>query len=237
MAKRATCFSLIFWMVFFGWVFDYPPAFWKNFFKAKNSYLTKTLKFLLVFFIALGWAFLPISSISNFYTNKLGLNIFPKTEYAYALASQNFTTNGTTTWIVPAGVRTIQAKVWGAGGGGGAGGDASGQNGGGGGGGGFAGASINVTPGSTLSVVVGDNGVGGSATGGSTDCGDGGGGGGFSGVYYNGSGFLIIAGGGAGGGGADTTTEKTGGGGGAGGGGNGSAGLDAAGPRFCNCGT
>jgi LruC domain-containing protein len=75
----------------------------------------------------------------------------------------SFTTVGTHTWVVPAGVTSV--KVWVVGGGGGAGGGWSPLNsGGGGGGGGYAHhAAFAVTPGASLSVVVGAGGGGGGA--------------------------------------------------------------------------
>ena len=67
-------------------------------------------------------------------------------------------TPGTETWIVPAGVTTIQVQAWGAGGGG-----ALTNTSAGGGGGGFAQSIINVTPGQSLQLVVGQGGAPGAA--------------------------------------------------------------------------
>ncbi len=76
----------------------------------------------------------------------------------------SFTTPGTTTWTVPAGVNSIRAQVFGAGGGGAGGSTGScGQfcAGGGGGGGGYVDVTLTVTPGQTYSVLVGTGGNGG----------------------------------------------------------------------------
>ena len=89
-----------------------------------------------------------------------------------------FNTEGPTPWTVPAGVTSIIVKAWGGGGGGGGAGDK--MSGAAGGGAGFAKATLNVTPGESLSIYVG----------GAGDCGGddkkftggGGQGGGYSGV-------------------------------------------------------
>lgn len=76
-----------------------------------------------------------------------------------------FTTPGTFTWLVPSGVNTIFVDAV-SGGQGGAGGQASATGGGGGGGAGGAwirGYAANVTPGSTLTLVVGSGGLGAAA--------------------------------------------------------------------------
>lgn len=125
-------------------------------------------------------------------------------------------TGGSQTFIVPVGVTSINAKLWGAGGGGG---DYSSTNQGG--SGGYASGTITVTPLDTLVIVVGGGGgkgykniiggVGGYGGGGYGTRGDasGGGGGGLSGIFtdVNGTSFesltqddaIIIAGGGGGG--------------------------------------
>ncbi|KKQ60711.1 MAG: hypothetical protein US83_C0013G0001, partial [Candidatus Falkowbacteria bacterium GW2011_GWC2_38_22] len=140
-------------------------------------------------------------------------------------SKQAFT--GDSTFVVPPGVTSITAKVWGAGGAGGGGGNGAGRIGGGGGGGGFAQGAIPVTPGETLTIRVGGAGDGGNDDG---NVGEGGGGGGYSAILRSGT-FLIQAGGGAGGAGAADGNSEDGGGGGAGSGANGSngsRGLDAA---------
>lgn len=121
--------------------------------------------------------------------------------------------SGTGGYVVPAGVTSVTVKVWGAGGGGGAGVSSSGV-GGAGGGGGYAKSVLTVTPGETLTVVVGS---GGTKAGGNRRGGDGGG---YSAVLRSGT-YLLQAGGGGGGGGAEGTSSGDGGAGGAGGGANG----------------
>ncbi|KPK38533.1 MAG: hypothetical protein AMJ69_08220, partial [Gammaproteobacteria bacterium SG8_47] len=157
------------------------------------------------------------------------------------------TAQNATTYVVPTGATTLTVKAWGAGGGGGGNGQ-SGGAGGTGGGGGFARGDITVTPGESLTIVLGGggNGGGGSRPGGSggggsgvtsagggtggapgdNDAGSGGGGGGYSAVK-RGATFLIQAGGGGGGGGAGKTGSS--GAGGAGGGSSGVAGGNASG--------
>jgi hypothetical protein len=73
---------------------------------------------------------------------------------------------GTYSWPVPSGVTFIIAEVWGAGGGGYAssGGSSGGAGSGGGGGGGYAKEFFSVTPGATISLVVGAGGIGGSCS-------------------------------------------------------------------------
>ena len=164
---------------------------------------------------------------------------------------QLFTSTGTSTWTVPNGVTQVSAVVVGAGGGG-AGGDSNGNNdeegGCGGGGGGLSYGTFTVTPGETLTIIIGTGGGGGSApagagsNGGSSQIrrgstvllhgggggrgthgipGSGGGGGPSSGPQRDGGGT-----GGAGGEATDNTRGDGGGGGGAGGyAGNGGAGA------------
>jgi hypothetical protein len=70
---------------------------------------------------------------------------------------ETFTTPGTFTWTVPAGVFTIEVEAWGAGGGG-----ASVPNStaaGGGGGGGYSRSTISVTPGAMIPYTVGAGGL------------------------------------------------------------------------------
>jgi len=126
--------------------------------------------------------------------------------------------DGTDTYVVPTGVTSITAKIWGAGGGGGS-GNAESGTGGAGGGGGYAKSVITVTPGETLDVTVG---TGGAGSAGSRQGGDGGG---YSAVQRSAT-FLLQAGGGGGGGGAEGTSSGDGGAGGAGGGTSGVAGAN-----------
>lgn len=117
-------------------------------------------------------------------------------------------TGSALSWSVPAGVTTINARIWGAGGGS----DHSNNRGG---HGGAAVADITTTPGTTLGIVVGHGG-GAPSTGG-----DGGGGGGFSGVFssttISQATALLIASGGGGAGDANNCI---------GGDGNGTTGAD-----------
>ncbi len=160
-----------------------------------------------------------------------------------------------TTFIVPAGVTSIEVKAWGAGGGGGG---ADGGPAGDGGGGGYAFSTIAVTPGETLDIVIGGGGTGasrsGSGTGGdgggggppvagggngrtaSAQMGGGGGGGGYAAVM-RGATFLVIGAGGGGGGGGGNAGGDDGADGGAGGGTNGIAGSDSADATGGNGGT
>ncbi len=104
-----------------------------------------------------------------------------------------FTSAGSSTWAVPAGVTDLTVKAWGAGGGGGGGGIA--DSGAAGGGGGFVTGTVPVTPLENLTVFVGGGGqagLSGSPAGAA-------GGGGFSGVFRT-STPLTVAGGGGGGG-------------------------------------
>ncbi len=84
---------------------------------------------------------------------------------------QEFTSPGTSSFIVPAGVTSFLVEVWGAGGGGGGGGSAcglvcGGSGGGGGGAGAYSRAIIALTPGQTYTVRVGTGGTAGAAGGG-----------------------------------------------------------------------
>src|SRR3990172_6077222 len=153
----------------------------------------------------------------------------------------NYTTSTNTTFTVPAGVTSITVKAWGAGGAGGGGGTLAGAIGGNGGGGGFGNATISVTPGEVLDIVIGGGGAGGTGNGGGNGgaggggggvtaagggvggvatgtMGGGGGGGGYAAVK-SGSTFLVQAAGGGGGGGAGNAGTDDGTAGGAGGGG------------------
>jgi hypothetical protein len=72
----------------------------------------------------------------------------------------SYSSPGTHTWTVPVGVIQPRVRVWGGGGGGG--GGAPGQDAGGGGaGGGYTEGVFSVTPGASITVIVGDGGVGG----------------------------------------------------------------------------
>lgn len=130
-----------------------------------------------------------------------------------------YTTAGTDTFQVPAGITSITVKAWGAGGGGGGGGRNSG--GGSGGAGGYATTTLSVTPNETLQISVG--GGGGAGVGDATNSGGGAGGGGYSSVK-RGSTSLIVAAGGAGGGGGGRNSGAAGGSGGGGGGATGQTG-------------
>lgn len=133
---------------------------------------------------------------------------------------QTFTSQGTNSYTVPAGITSLTFKTWGGGGGGGAG--AATGAGGAGGGGGYVQSTITVTPGETLSIYVGGGGTGGTHNALGTRAGGGGGGGGHTSVYRGATPLLVTAGGGGGGGGREATV---GGAGGAGGGTSGIAGT------------
>jgi len=132
-------------------------------------------------------------------------------------------TGAAQTYTVPAGVTTVRAKIWGAGGGGGyAGGWALGFAGG---GGGYVTGDITVSPGQVLNIVAGCGGINGSASLGvasawpngglacisSSDCRYGGGGGGFSGIYNASSVYYLMAGAGGGGGSSRAANGQQGG--------------------------
>lgn len=147
---------------------------------------------------------------TNWYsTDYSGMVAFGYFAYSY--------TGTQTTFVVPAGCATITAKVWGAGGGGSV---LSGNPAQVGGGAGFVRGSINVTPGESLTVVVGGPGVGGGGDGG-TGCFTnlGGAGGGRSEILRS-STVLLRAGGG---GGASASQPGGAGGAGSGNGGGGDA--------------
>jgi len=129
-----------------------------------------------------------------------------------------FSTPGTTNWVVPTGITSISAVVIGGGGGGSGGDGGRGEPNGGGGGGGLAYGTFAVTPGETLTVIAG--------VGGTSPSGGAGAAGGVSSIA-RGATVLLAGGGGAGGperslttaaGGTSTGTALQGGGaGGAGG--------------------
>ena len=150
-----------------------------------------------------------------------------------------FSTPGTTNWVVPTGITSISAVAIGGGGGGSGGDGGRGEPNGGGGGGGLAYGTFAVTPGETLTVIAG--------AGGGSSSGNAGTAGGVSSIA-RGATVLLAGGGGAGGpertlasaaGGTSTGTQRAGGGaGGAGGlgtaasggtGGGGAGGYSAAG--------
>ncbi len=84
---------------------------------------------------------------------------FNSSKHRYRVQTIQFTNVGSTTWTVPIGATSIEYLVVGGGGGGANGYDNAG---GGGGGGGMAlTGNLNVTPGSTLNITVGDGGLGG----------------------------------------------------------------------------
>lgn len=76
---------------------------------------------------------------------------------------QRYTTAGTNTWVVPAGVTRVYVEVQGGGGGGG-GAASSGGSGGGGSGGGYAEGWVDVTPGQSITVIVGAGGTAGTGS-------------------------------------------------------------------------
>jgi hypothetical protein len=119
------------------------------------------------------------------------------------LVTSTYSTPGSTTYSVPAGVTSVTVKTWGAGGGGG--GASPDRIGGNGGGGGYATATFTVTPSETLTVRVGGGGGGGTGYNTGTNSGNGGGGGGYSGVLRSTTPLIIAAGGGGGGGGNGDT--------------------------------
>jgi hypothetical protein len=79
------------------------------------------------------------------------------------LSPVTFATPGSFDWIVPSGVTSVTVHLWGGGGGGGGSLDGTwaGYAAGGGGGGGYTTATVTVTPGATLPIVVGAGGTGG----------------------------------------------------------------------------
>lgn len=139
-----------------------------------------------------------------------------------------FTAAGTDTWQVPAGVSSIDVKIWGAGGGGAGGGTgASAGAGGPGRAGGFIYTEgISVTPLETLNLSIGGAGSKGIAA--TAQSGSGGGGGGLTGVWRGAiatrGNCLLAAGAGGGGGGGDNSSTTVGGYGGGGGAGTGATG-------------
>jgi hypothetical protein len=88
----------------------------------------------------------------------------PQLRPGFGSNTQSFSSPGTTTWTVPAGVTTCEVEVWGAGGGGGGGGANNAvtyNSGSGGGGGGYTRKRVaGLTPGNTVTITVGAGGAG-----------------------------------------------------------------------------
>ena len=173
------------------------------------------------------------SSINSSLENKTGVwndGNYKGVWHLGDIGTATFSTAGSSSWTVPAGVTSVTVKAWSGGGGGSYGTPGVGV------GGGFAQGTITVTPLETLTVYVGGGGGaggGGSGGAGGTNGGgaggngyvpsgiwSGGGGGGYSAVTRS-STYLVQAGGGGGGGSSDAYSS---GGGGAGGAGTSSAG-------------
>ncbi|MGB4967320.1 MAG: hypothetical protein WBO35_03915 [Candidatus Saccharimonadales bacterium] len=134
--------------------------------------------------------------------------------YLYTIGGTTFTgqvysSQGTDTYTVPAGVTSLTVKMWGAGGGGG--GGAATNIGGAGAGGGYVTETITVTPGEVLTIYVGGGGNGGAYNSGGSDAGGGGAGGGYSSLYRSATALAIAAGGGGGGGARNATIGAAGG--------------------------
>ncbi|MFZ2026353.1 MAG: LamG domain-containing protein [Microgenomates group bacterium] len=151
-----------------------------------------------------------------------GTGAYIKNDAPYNIATYN-PTGADQTYTVPAGVTSVNVKMWGGGGGGGApGGWTYGYAGG---GGGYTSGTIAVTPGQVLTVMVGAGGVSGvlgneSATesyggGGrncvTSDCRYAGQGGGRSAIRYGGVDLLTAGGGGGGGATSATSSDSSGG--------------------------
>ena len=112
-----------------------------------------------------------VTSGSGFFTGDVKENTVTNTSTNINVGNQvSFTTTGTFTWTVPDGIASVSAVCVGAGGGAGGSGSCdtalSGWAGGGGGGGGLSYGTFDVTPGETLTIIVGAGGAGGSAAGG-----------------------------------------------------------------------
>ncbi|HOZ92847.1 MAG TPA: hypothetical protein PK242_02110, partial [Ottowia sp.] len=122
-------------------------------------------------------------------------------------ATQTFTTPGSHSWTVPPGVTHIRVQALGGGGGGGDGVANDGQSASGGPGGLVTSGNLSVTPGQTLTIVVGG---GGGASGELEGMGQGGGGGGASSVQV-GSTWIVAGGGGGGSYYNDNSVSDTGG--------------------------
>src|SRR3989338_10651190 len=93
---------------------------------------------------------------SLFVIPALVLFIFP--QYTYSATIETFTTTGTTQWVVPARVTSVDYLVVGGGGGGGN------SIGGGGGAGGFRTGTLSGTPGTSLTITIGAGGAGGATS-------------------------------------------------------------------------
>ena len=125
---------------------------------------------------------------------RAGEDCDPTTTTVSGMTVLSFATIGTCTWDVPTGITSVQTLVVAGGGGGGS------DNGGGGGAGGLIyDTTVSVTPGASMTVVVGSGGLG--ATGASTQASNGG----------NSSFGSLIAFGGGGGGSIDNTAGRDGG--------------------------
>lgn len=134
--------------------------------------------------------------------------------YLYTIGGTTFTgqtysSQGSDTYTVPAGVTSLTVRMWGGGGGGG--GGAATNLGGAGGGSGYVIETITVTPGEVLNVYVGGGGAGGTYNSGGNAAGGGGGGGGYSSLYRSATALAIAAGGGGGGGARNATIGAAGG--------------------------
>lgn len=135
----------------------------------------------------------PTSNQEDYTFTLLKNASFDPTVLVFATASADLPGGIPETFVVPLGITSIEARVWGGGGGGGA---SEGPEGGDGGGGGYVRATLAVVPGETLLMRVAQGGRGGLFDGAR---GGGGGGGGFSRIE-RGASSLLIAGGGGGGG-------------------------------------
>jgi gliding motility-associated-like protein len=153
---------------------------------------------------------------------------------AQVIANYSYT-GGVQTFVVPCGVSSINVKAWGAGGSGGGIDTYSGAIGG---GGAFIQTTLEVTPGQTLTIIVGGGALGGGpclsnspggaggwgngqiggargGNSGSQGCsGGGGGGGGGTGIFFGATPLIVAGGGGGGSGGGNQSSGAAGGGGG-----------------------
>jgi uncharacterized repeat protein (TIGR01451 family) len=86
--------------------------------------------------------------------------LFVSAGQAHAQSTQSYTTAGNSTWVVPAGVTSVQVEVWGGGGGSGGAGAHFASTGGGS-GGSFVEFTVPVTPGNTYNLTVGAGGTAG----------------------------------------------------------------------------
>ena len=122
--------------------------------KTTNNILTKTIAWLTVFSLVLGWFYTPLPTIIRDRLPGPIKQLAQAPAIYDALATTNaYTTAGPTSWTCPANVYTAYVSCWGAGGGGGEG--PNNNAGGGGGGGAYASSTISVTPGTIYSIYVG----------------------------------------------------------------------------------